>query len=146
MSLAGDNQDEEVVNEISVNQCNLDGENEAICQLEALYNEVTKYWFDIKLHRDIGHVQHAEAIKVNVEGGTQYTLDWGMFLATEVKVKDCFKGNVIDLSASHPLSYLPCLMKTTLFKIKIFPWRSYGIVLSWGWWCNQVKVSCEEKA
>ena len=34
----------------------------------------------------------------DVEGGTLYTSDWAVFLATEVKTKDEFKGNVIDLS------------------------------------------------
>jgi hypothetical protein len=97
----------------------LDGENEAIRQLEALYDEVTKYWFDINLHRDIGYVQHAEAIKVDVEGGTRYTSDWGAFLAAEAKVKDRFEGNVVDLGAFRSFSYLPRLTKTTLFRVKI---------------------------
>ena len=79
----------------------MDDENEAIRQLEALYDEVTKYWFNIKLHRDIGYVQHTEAIKVDVKD-TQYTSDWGAFLATEAKVKDGFEGNVIDLGAFWP--------------------------------------------
>jgi hypothetical protein len=99
-----ENQGEEVVSEIDANHCFLDGKNEAIHQLKALYDEVAKYWFDIKLHRNIGYVQHAEAIKVNVEGGTRYTSDWGAFLAAEVKVKDWFEGNVIDLGAFRALS------------------------------------------
>ncbi|KAH9167356.1 hypothetical protein EDB89DRAFT_1997768, partial [Lactarius sanguifluus] len=93
-------QDEEVVGEIRANRRNLDDENEAIRQLEALY-EVTKHWFDIQLHRDIGYVQHAEAIKVDVEGGIRYTSDWAAFLATEAKVKACFEGNVIDLGSKY---------------------------------------------
>ena len=68
-------QDKEVVSEIRANRRNLDDENEAIRQLEALYEEVAKHWFDFQLHRDIGYVQHAEAIKVDVEGGTRYTSD-----------------------------------------------------------------------
>jgi hypothetical protein len=96
---AMENQGEEVVNEIDANRRYLDGENEAIRQLEALYDEVMEYWFDIKLRRDIGYVQHAEAIKVDVEGGTRYTSDWGAFLAAEAKVKDQFEGNVVDLGA-----------------------------------------------
>jgi hypothetical protein len=107
------------VSEINANQRYLDDENEAICQLEALYDEVTKYWLDINLYHDIGYVQHAEAIKVDVEGGTRYTSDWGAFLAAEAKVKDQFEGNVVDLGAFRSFSYLPRLTKTTLFRIKI---------------------------
>jgi hypothetical protein len=117
---AMENQGEEVVSEIDANRRYLDGKNEAIRQLEALYDEVSKYWFDMKLRRDIGYVQHAEAIKVDVEGGTRYTSDWGVFLAAEAKVKDWFEGNVIDLGAFRSFSYLPRLMKTALFRVKIF--------------------------
>jgi hypothetical protein len=94
-----ENQDKEVVNEIGENRRNLDGENEAICQLEALYDEVTKYWFDIKLHRNIGHIQHADTVKVDVEGSTWYTSDWATFLAAEANIKPSFEGNVVDLGA-----------------------------------------------
>jgi hypothetical protein len=97
----------------------LNGENDAIRQLEALYGGVTRNTFDINLNRDIGYVQHAEAIRVDVEGGTRYTSDWGAFLATEAKVKDHFEGNVVDLGAFRSFSYLPRLTKTTLFRIKI---------------------------
>src|ERR1700676_2302379 len=104
-----ENQGKEVVSEIDMNQCYLDGEHKAIHQLEALYDEVMKYWFDIKLCHDIGYIQHAESIKVDVEGGTRYTSDWGVFLATEAKVKDRFEGNVIDLGAFRSLSHI-CLV------------------------------------
>ena len=63
------------MSEIPMNRRNLYGEDEAIRLLEALYNELTKYWLDMKLHRDIGYVQHAEAIMVDVEGATSYTSD-----------------------------------------------------------------------
>jgi hypothetical protein len=115
-----ENHGEDLVSEIDTNRRYLDDENEAIHQLEALYDEVTKYWFDIKLCRDIGYVQHAEAIKVDVEGGTQYTSDWGAFLAAEAKVKDRFEGNVVDLGAFRSFSYPPRLTKTSLFRVKIF--------------------------
>ena len=78
---AMENQDEEVVGGIRANRRNLNDENEAIRQLETLYDEVTKYWFDIQLHRDIGYVQHAEAITVDVEGGTRYTSGLGCVLS-----------------------------------------------------------------
>jgi hypothetical protein len=113
-------QDEEIAREIRAHRRNLDEENEAIRQLEVLYEEVTKHWFDIQLHRDIGYVQHAEAINIDVEGGTRYTSDWATFLATEAKVKTCFEGNVVDLGAFRYFSYLPRLTKTTLFRIEIF--------------------------
>jgi hypothetical protein len=125
-----ENQDEEVRNRISANRRELDRENEAIRQLGALYDEVMEYWFNIKLHRDIGYVQHAEAIRVDVEGGTRYTSDWGAFLVAEVKVKDCFEGNVVDLGAFRSFSSLPRLTKPTLFRLEIFSWRYYGDVLS----------------
>ena len=56
-------------------QRDLDDENEAIADLEAFYDKITKYWSDMNLHRNIGHVQYAAAITVDVEGGTLYTSD-----------------------------------------------------------------------
>ena len=78
---------------------NLEDGNEAIANLEALYDEVTKSWSDIEFHRNIGHVQYAAAITADVEGGTLYTSDWAAFLAAKAKVKDEFEGNVVDLGA-----------------------------------------------
>lgn len=92
-------QDEEVAREIGANRRNLADETEATQQLEALHEEITEQWANIKRDRDIGYVQHAEAIKVDVAGGTRYTSDWGAFLATEAKVRPCFEGNVVDLGA-----------------------------------------------
>ena len=96
-----DETDEEVVAKIAANRRHLDDENAAIRQLKALYDEVTTYWHDINLDRDIGHVQHTEAIKVDVEGGTRYMSDWGVFLADEAKVRERFEGNVVDIGAFH---------------------------------------------
>ena len=76
----------------------LDDEIEDIADLERLHGEVTKYWSDIKLHRNIGHVEYAPAIKVD-QGRTQYTADWAVFLAAEAKVKGAFEGNIVDLGA-----------------------------------------------
>ena len=115
-----ENQSKEVVSKINMNRHYLDGENEAIHQLKALYDEVLKYWFNIKLRCDIGYVQHAKTIKVDIGGSTRYTSDWGMFLAAEAKVKDQFEGNVVDLGAFQSFLSLPCLTKTTLFRVKIF--------------------------
>jgi hypothetical protein len=91
-------QDAENAREIRRTRRKLDDENEAIVDLEALHDEVTKYWSNMKLHRNIGHVQYAAAITVD-EGGTPYTSDWAAFLAAEAKVKDQFEGNVVDLGA-----------------------------------------------
>ncbi|THU77060.1 hypothetical protein K435DRAFT_785161, partial [Dendrothele bispora CBS 962.96] len=92
---AKERQDTENTKEIQAKQRQLDNEHKAIADLEALHDEITKYWSDIKLHRNIGHVQHAAAITVDTD--TQYTTDWAAFLATEAKVKDEFEGNVVDL-------------------------------------------------
>jgi len=82
---------------IKAKQRQLYDEMEAIADLEALHNDVTKFWSNIKLHRNIGHVQYAAAISVDVEGGTLYTSDWPAFLAAGAKVRDEFEGNVVDL-------------------------------------------------
>ncbi|KAF9510503.1 hypothetical protein BS47DRAFT_1257982, partial [Hydnum rufescens UP504] len=73
---AKERQDAEDAKEMRANQCKLEGENEAISDLEAFYDEVRDYWSDINLHGNIGHVQYAAAITVDVESGTQYTSDW----------------------------------------------------------------------
>jgi len=144
---AKERQDAENKREIRANRRKLDDENEAIADLEALYNEVIKDWSNIKLHRNIGHVQYAAAISVDVEGGTLYTSDWAAFLAAEAKVKDEFEGNVVDLGAFRLLfSYLPRLTKTTLFRIQVFSSRPYRYVLSSRWWSDHVQVSRGEKA
>jgi hypothetical protein len=81
----------------------LDDENEAIVELEAFHDRVMREWPNIELHRNIGHVQYAEAIKVD-EGGTRYTSDWAAFQAAEAKVKEQFEGNVVDLGAFRLVS------------------------------------------
>ncbi|KAF8324403.1 hypothetical protein F5887DRAFT_1024776 [Amanita rubescens] len=70
---AKERQDVENAREIRANRRKLDDENEAIADLEAFYDEVTKYWSNIKLHRNIGHA----------------------------KVKDEFEGNVVDLGSKY---------------------------------------------
>jgi hypothetical protein len=96
---AKERQDAENARAIKAKQRQLDDKIEAIADLEALHYDVTKYWSNIKLHRNIGHVEYAAAISVDVEGGTLYTSDWASFLAAEAKVRDEFEGNVIDLGA-----------------------------------------------
>jgi hypothetical protein len=112
-------QDAENAREIRGTRRKLDDENEAIVDLEALHDEVTKCWSNIKLHHNIGHVQYAVAITVD-EGGTLYTSDWAAFLAAEAKVKDQFEGNVVDLGAfrliflAFTLSNIPPPERTSL--------------------------------
>lgn len=84
---------------LKVTRRKLEDANEAIMELQGLYDEVTKYWSDIKNHRNIGHVVHAEPITVDTEGGTRYTSDWGAFLAAKSKVDVKFEGNAVDLGA-----------------------------------------------
>ena len=90
-------QDAENARAIKAKQRQLDDNAEAIADLEALRDEITKNWSNIKLHRDIGHIQYATAISVDLEGGTRYTSDWAAFLADEAKVRDEFEGNIVDL-------------------------------------------------
>ncbi|KAI1793920.1 hypothetical protein LXA43DRAFT_182220 [Ganoderma leucocontextum] len=98
---AKERQDAEKARVIKAKQRRLDDETEAIADLEALHDDVTKYWSNTKLHRNIGHVQYAAAISVDVEGGTLYTSDWAAFLAAEAKVRDEFEGNVVDLGSKY---------------------------------------------
>ncbi|KAJ3883870.1 hypothetical protein F5051DRAFT_457260 [Lentinula edodes] len=87
--------------EIKARQCQLVNDTKATIDLQALHEDATKYWSDLKLYRNIGHVQYAEAISVDVEGGTRYTSDWAAFVADEAKVKDEFEGNVVDLGSKY---------------------------------------------
>ena len=96
-------QDSENARAIKAKQRKLDDETDAIADLEALHVVVTTNWSHIKLHRNIGYVQYAAAISVDVEGGTLYTSDWAAFLAAEAKVRDEFEGNVVDLGAYRPI-------------------------------------------
>ncbi|KAF8322350.1 uncharacterized protein EI90DRAFT_2977716 [Cantharellus anzutake] len=98
---AKERQDAEDAKAVRAKQRQLEDETEAIADLEAFHDEVTKFWANIKLHRNIGHVQYAAAISVDVGGGTLYTSDWAAFLAAEAKVSDEFEGNVVDLGSKY---------------------------------------------
>lgn len=98
-------QDSENAREIRRTRSKLDDENEAIADLEAFHDQVMREWSNIELHRNIGHVQYAEAIKVD-EGGTRYTSDWAAFLAAGAKVKEQFEGNVVDLGSKYSTEVL----------------------------------------
>ncbi|KAF8884628.1 hypothetical protein BD779DRAFT_1536166 [Infundibulicybe gibba] len=71
---------------ICASQRGLDEANRAVASLKALCEEVTKSWSNIT-DRNIGHVEYAAPITVDVEGGTWYTADWAAFLATGPKVR-----------------------------------------------------------
>jgi hypothetical protein len=91
--------DAENVRALRKARAKLKDEHENIAELEALYYEVLNDWADIKLRRNIGHVQYAAPLTVDVEGRTLYASDKGAFLAVEAKVKAEFEGNVVDLGA-----------------------------------------------
>ncbi|KAG6895350.1 hypothetical protein C0992_001707 [Termitomyces sp. T32_za158] len=85
--------------EIQLHEQQLEEANYAIANLEKFLNEVTKNWSSIKRQRNIGRVVYAPAITVD-KGHTEYTSDWGVFLADEAIVKDAFEGNAVDLGAN----------------------------------------------
>ncbi|EDR10432.1 uncharacterized protein LACBIDRAFT_317358 [Laccaria bicolor S238N-H82] len=87
------------------NQDLVDKKNESIAELKKLQVEVTKYWSNMRLDRNIGYVEYAPSIKVDQEN-TKYTSDWGAFLAAKAKVADGFVGNVVDLGAKFTPSQL----------------------------------------
>ncbi|GBE89876.1 hypothetical protein SCP_1702020 [Sparassis crispa] len=95
---AQENQGPETADDLEWNRSKLEDENRAIASLERLHDEATKYWSNIKLQRNIGHVEYAPKIKVD-EGNTRYTADWSVFVAAEAKVKGAFEGNVVDLGS-----------------------------------------------
>jgi len=96
---AKERQDAEDTKKMHARRRKLEDEDKAIADLGVFYNEVKNYWSDISLHRNVGHVQYAAAITVDVEGGTRYTSDWAAFLVAEAKVRDEFEGNVVDLGS-----------------------------------------------
>ncbi|KAF7969808.1 hypothetical protein HWV62_25924 [Athelia sp. TMB] len=101
-------QDREDARELRRLRSQLDDESEAIADLKALHDKITKDWSNIKLDRNIGCVQHADAIRVD-EGGTGYTTDWAAFLVDEAKIKGHFEGNVIDLGSKFSPQELTAL-------------------------------------
>ena len=68
----------------------LDDGNRAIARLQRLHEEVTRHWSNVKLQRNIGHVEYAPKIEVD-KGSTGYTADWGTFVVAAGKVKNAFK-------------------------------------------------------
>ncbi|KAH9961748.1 hypothetical protein BC827DRAFT_1288527 [Russula dissimulans] len=72
---------------------------EEIVALEAFYWELNARWSDIE-RRNIGHVDWAPEISVDVEGDC-YTKDIGTFGVYEARFKPHFKGNVVDLGVKY---------------------------------------------
>ncbi|OSD02683.1 hypothetical protein PYCCODRAFT_1467706 [Trametes coccinea BRFM310] len=96
---AMEQQDEETKKELRRLKAKLEEEKESTEELESFQNEVTKHWSDQKLQREIGYVEFAPAI--SIADDSQYTSDWGVFIAAEAKVKPHFEGNVVDLGSKY---------------------------------------------
>ena len=125
---AREEQDRDTAREIQRARTNLSNKKEDIEDLENFHAEVTRYWSDIKLHRNIGRVTYAPPITVDDgEGGTQFTSDWAVFEAAEAKVKASFEGNVVDLGALRFcfLVYLG-LTNTPILQAPSSPRKSLG--------------------
>ncbi|KAH8110301.1 hypothetical protein DFH11DRAFT_1621957 [Phellopilus nigrolimitatus] len=105
---AQENQGPDTTEDLEWNRSKLEDENKAIASLERLHDEATKYWSNIKLQRNIGHVEYAPKIEVD-EGSTRYTADWSVFVAAEAKVKGAFEGNVVDLGSKFPAPELTAM-------------------------------------
>jgi len=100
----------------------LQEKREDIADLEEFHTEVTNNWANIELHRNIGHIVYAPAVRVDV-ADTRYTADWGVFEAAETKFKDRFEGNIVDLGAFRFsfLAFLSCdEANPYLFRIQVF--------------------------
>ena len=99
LQLASDDPDEveEAQTGVEAKKTKLAGVEKDIGVLEAFYNELNAQWSDIG-RRNIGHVDWAPKISVDVEGH-RYTRDVGTFELDEARFKPNFKGNVIDLGA-----------------------------------------------
>jgi len=99
LQLASDDPDEveEAEAGVKAKQTKLTEVKKDIGVLEAFYNELNAQWSDIG-RRNIGHVDWAPKISVDVEGD-RYTMDVGTFELDEARFKPNFKGNVIDLGA-----------------------------------------------
>lgn len=82
---------------VEVKQTKLTQVKTDIGVLEDFYKKLNAQWSDIGC-RNIGHVDWAPKISVDVEGD-RYTMDVGTFELVEARFKPNFKGNVIDLGA-----------------------------------------------
>ncbi|KAG6850417.1 hypothetical protein H0H93_013642 [Arthromyces matolae] len=107
---------------------NIEQKEGVIVDLQAFYEEVKRGWSN---DRNIGHVEYAAPITVDVEGGTLFTSDWAVFSAAEEKIKDNFQGNVVDLGSKYSQEELTAMFnprgdEATSFK---YPqWRKLQIV------------------
>ena len=100
--------------------------------LEAFYKDIANnQWGDIAC-RNIGHVDWAPQISVDVQGH-KYTKDIGTFEVDAAKFKAQFKGNVVDLGAFYLIFLVPCLIKTT-FRIQVYSPATNSHVLPSKYW------------
>lgn len=68
-----------------------------IGKLETFYKEINSQWSDLAC-QNIGHVNWAPAISVDIEG-RHYTKDIGTFKVDTVRFRIQFKGNIVNLGA-----------------------------------------------
>ena len=116
-TLRAKTQTTDTVRAIEIKQWSLDREIEAINNLSAFHANTKLNWSQKIHHRNIGYIQFAPAVTVDVQGGTLFTSDWGVFVAAEGKVKDAFEGNVVYLGAFRLLS---CLVFTSYDDTHLF--------------------------
>ena len=109
-TLRAKEQTTDTVRAIEIKQWSLDRETEAVNNLSAFHTDTKLNWSQKDHHRSIGYIQFAPAVTVDVQGGTLFTSDWGVFVAAEGKVKSAFEGNVVYLGV---LRLLSCLVFTS---------------------------------
>ncbi|KAJ7157107.1 hypothetical protein C8R46DRAFT_1225719 [Mycena filopes] len=112
------NQDAETVEDVKVSERQLQDELKAVTALEALHRELTGHWSDLTLQRDIGHMDYAPHISLDV-GGAEYTTDWGAFQAAEAKVRAHFEGNVVDVASKYSIPEVTHFFGKTSFKFPV---------------------------
>ncbi|KAI0287829.1 hypothetical protein BC826DRAFT_1188789 [Russula brevipes] len=124
LQVASDDPDEvaEAEAAVAVKQTRLTQVKEDIGALEAFYKELSAQWSDIG-RRNIGHVDWAHKISVDVEGD-RYTMDVGTFELDEARFKPNFKGNVVDLGAKYSSGdladmFYPLNNSRTVFKFPL---------------------------
>lgn len=78
----------------------LDDAMEAIQALEKFYNESRKTWSSPR-QRVLGHIARSPPITLGV-GAEGFTEDYAVVELDSSKIKDAFKGNVIDLGTKIP--------------------------------------------
>ncbi|KIM91538.1 hypothetical protein PILCRDRAFT_707 [Piloderma croceum F 1598] len=97
----------------------LDDAREAIQTLEEFYNESKKKWSKLS-QRVLGHITSSPPITPSA-GIKGFTKDYTIVKLDSSKIKDAFKGNVVNLGTKIPedkftLKMYPCIDTTLSFK------------------------------